>query len=159
MAARAPPGTGADHPIAIAFSPKACDNQSMSAAFTPVFTRLREILQKHRGNFAISRDTTESFGFEAPIGPATIKAWKGKAKKTSIPIAWVEIGKNYVSYHLMGVYGNPKLLEDCSPKLRARMQGKSCFNFTNVDEALFSELDALTGKSVHCFQKAGFVTG
>ncbi len=27
-----------------------------------------------------------------------------------------------------------------SPELRRRMQGKSCFNFTTVDEPLFAEL-------------------
>ena len=28
------------------------------------------------------------------------------------------------------------------------MQGKSCFNFTKIDEALFTELAALTEKSI-----------
>jgi hypothetical protein len=31
-------------------------------------------------------------------------------------------------------------------ELKKRMQGKSCFNFTSVDEGLFQELAALTGK-------------
>ncbi len=44
----------------------------------------------------------------------------------------------------MGVYGNPKLLDDSSNELRARMQGKSCFNFKSVDELLFGELERLT---------------
>ena len=30
------------------------------------------------------------------------------------------------------------------PELRRRMQGKACFNFTRVDEALFAELATLT---------------
>ncbi len=75
-----------------------------------------------------------------------------------MPIAWVQIGKNYVSYHLMPVYGCPKLLDGLSPKLKARMQGKSCFNFKETDEALFSELEKLTATGIAAFKKAGFLT-
>jgi hypothetical protein len=57
----------------------------------------------------------------------------------------------------MPVYGNPKLLEEYSPQLRARMQGKSCFNFKSVDDALFAELDELTGASFAAFRRAGFL--
>jgi hypothetical protein len=74
-----------------------------------------------------------------------------------MPIAWVEIGKGYVSFHLMPVYGCPKLLDDLSEKLRARMQGKSCFNFKVVDEALFEELERLTVRGFAAFAKAGFM--
>jgi len=63
-----------------------------------------------------------------------------------------------VSFHLMGVYGNPKLLDGCSEDLRARMQGKSCFNFKNADEALFAELERLTADSIAGMKKAGFIS-
>ena len=33
------------------------------------------------------------------------------------------------------------------------MHGKACFNFTNVDEALFSELEALTARTVPEFRE------
>jgi hypothetical protein len=128
-----------------------------SAELNTVFIRLRGILQQHLGGFTVHRDTSSSFGFEGPIGPATVKAWKGKVRSPTIPIGWTEIGKNYVSYYLMGVYGSPKLLEKTSAELRARMQGKSCFNFTKVDEVLFRELDRLTGESVSAMCRGGFV--
>ena len=63
-------------------------------------------------------------------------------------VAGIRRGKRYVSYYLMSVYAFPDLLESMSPALRRRMQGKSCFNFTRVDEPLFAELDRAT--------KAGF---
>ncbi len=47
-------------------------------------------------------------------------------------------------YYLMPVYVEPSLLDSVSPELKRRMQGKSCFNFTTVDEGLFAELEALT---------------
>ncbi|MDO9317476.1 MAG: hypothetical protein Q7V56_04670, partial [Gammaproteobacteria bacterium] len=77
--------------------------------------------------------------------------------KTPVPVAWVEIRKNYVGFHHMGVYAHPDLLEDVSRQLKARMQGKSCFNFTVVDEILFAELDELTVKAFETFSKQSFM--
>jgi hypothetical protein len=56
----------------------------------------------------------------------------------------VRLGKQYVSYYLMSVYAAPELVRNMSPELKKRMQGKSCFNFRQVDDALFAELKALT---------------
>ena len=55
----------------------------------------------------------------------------------------------------MPVYVDPGLLDDVSPELRKRMQGKSCFNFTSVDEPLFAELGDLDG----CGRIPGFRGG
>jgi hypothetical protein len=38
--------------------------------------------------------------------------------------------------HLMGVYGNAQLLEGMSKDLKARMQGKTCFNFKTINGVL-----------------------
>jgi hypothetical protein len=62
--------------------------------------------------------------------------------------AGTRVGKRYVSYYLMGVYGDPTLIATMSPELRRRMQGKSCFNFTRIDEELFAELETLTRESI-----------
>lgn len=35
----------------------------------------------------------------------------------------VQTKKNYVSYHLMPIYVEPRLLDGVSPELRMRMQG------------------------------------
>lgn len=129
----------------------------MTTPFQPVFARLRQVLQKHSGAFRIAHDTAEHFSLDAAVGPATLRAWRGKQKSPTIPVAWVQIGKSHVSYHLMGVSGNPKLLEECSAKLRARMQGKSCFNFTEIDESLIEELDRLTIRSLTGMRKAGYI--
>ena len=78
-------------------------------------------------------------------------------KKANIPVAWVQIGKAYVSFHLLGLYGNSTLRDGMSKKLSARMQGKTCFNFTRNDEALFEELESLTAAGLAAFKKAGYV--
>jgi hypothetical protein len=61
--------------------------------------------------------------------------------------------KNYVSYHLMPVYGSPALAATISPELKKRMQGKSCFNFKTVDAALFAELGVLTAAGADVFSR------
>jgi hypothetical protein len=69
----------------------------------------------------------------------------------------VQVKKNYVSYHLMPVYAYPELLDNISPALKKRMQGKSCFNFTKVDEETLKELGTLTKKGFEAFKKAKLV--
>lgn len=69
----------------------------------------------------------------------------------------VQLRKNYVSYHLMPVYVNPGLLEDVSPALRKRMQGKSCFNFASSDASLFRELAELTEAGFNDYTRMGYV--
>ncbi len=69
----------------------------------------------------------------------------------------VQIKKAYVSFHLMPIYVKPELLEGLSPELKARMQGKSCFNFAASDKALFKELAALTKAGYASYKEQGFV--
>ena len=77
--------------------------------------------------------------------------------KKPFPIAWVTVGKGYVSFHHMGVYARSDLLKGVSKELKGRMQGKSCFNFTTVDTALFAELEDLTARSFTAFRDAPFM--
>jgi hypothetical protein len=129
----------------------------MPSEFASVFEQLRAMLRAHAPQFSVSQDADDRYCLVGPVGPATLKAWKGKKRSDTIPVAWVQIEKSYVSYHLMGVYGNPKLLAECSEELRARMQGKSCFNFKKADEPLLLELARLTEASLTGMRKAGMV--
>ena len=119
-----------------------------SRAFDQVFSRLCEILRNRRGNLTIEDQSPRPF---------CLVGGKHPRHKTPMPVAWTEVAKNYVSFHLMPVYGHPKRLETISPGLRARMQGKSCFNFKELDEALIKELDQLTAAGFAAFKKAGFM--
>ena len=71
--------------------------------------------------------------------------------------AGVKLGRRYVSYYLMGLYRDPGLTKDMSQALRKRMQGKSCFNFTKVDDELFHELDLLTARCHDYYDKDGLL--
>jgi hypothetical protein len=108
------------------------------ADFGAVDLRLREILAPLRSRLVATKDGPGGLALEIP----------GLEGKPWGYVAGIRRGKRYVSYYLMSVYAFPDLLDGLSPELRRRMQGKSCFNFTTVDEPLFAELDRLT--------KAGF---
>jgi hypothetical protein len=111
--------------------------------FPEIFIALRAILLRHAGRLTIAEDSTHCFRLEGGIHPIHKKAF---------PIAWVLINKNYVSFHHMAVYARPELLQDISAGLRDRMQGKSCFNFKNIDTALFAELEQLTLRGFDAFR-------
>ncbi|MBA2720579.1 MAG: hypothetical protein H0U52_15260 [Chloroflexi bacterium] len=108
------------------------------ADFEAVHDRLRGIVMKHRGDLAVTTDGPAGVTVEVP----------GLEGKPRGYVAGTRLGKSYVSYYLMPVYATPGLVESMSPELRKRMQGKSCFNFTKVDEGLLAELDALTARSI-----------
>src|SRR5262245_43752868 len=101
--------------------------REMTTEFASIFGRLREILQKHAGALTVTTDASDHYCLTVD--------YSEKLKK-GYPAAWVKIGKGYVGYHFMPVYMFPKLRDGLSKKLRARMQGKSCFNFKSGDEAL-----------------------
>ena len=86
------------------------------------------------------------------VGPAT-----PNSKGREVWFGAARIGKNYVSYHLMPVYACPDLMEGMSPALKKRMQGKSCFNFTHVDDLLFQELAELTKRGYERFKSDGLI--
>jgi hypothetical protein len=109
--------------------------------FPAVAARLRSIIEGNAGGLVFTAMPTGAVKLERPPGGAPQDY-----------VAGTRIGKTYVSYYLMPVYGLPELLEGISPALRRRMQGKACFNFTKVDEALLTELDALTATGIARFR-------
>jgi hypothetical protein len=117
---------------------------TMADSFADVFSALRAILKRNAGKLKVSEDSATRFCLQGGSHPT---------HKTPMLIAWVEVGKRYVSFHHMGVYARPDLLKGISKKLKARMQGKSCFNFTTVDDPLFAELEALTIRTFEAFRK------
>ena len=130
---------------------------SMASDFETVFAALRKILQREANLFSVTEDTPKRYCLAGPVGPATLQAWRGKMKSPTIPVAWVQIGKSYVSFHHMALYVNEELRGTLSTRLRAHMQGKSCFNFKTVDEPLFEELETVTAKGCRGMKRAGFI--
>ena len=116
--------------------------------FPVVFERLKSIMKTVEPVLRIHEDQEGLYSLLGPYMAQYKKAlWFGK----------VELGKRYVSYHLMAVYMFPDLLDGISDDLRKRMQGKSCFNFSTVNEPLFAELSKLTQRSIERVQASGIL--
>jgi hypothetical protein len=113
-----------------------------SSEFEAIFARLKELFQPYADRLTVTIDTADRYHLYAPYHPKYKKA---------IFFGGVEVRKNYVSYHLIPIYAFPKLLADVSPELKRRNQGKSCFNFTAIDEPLFKDLERLTRRGFELF--------
>ncbi len=114
----------------------------------PVFFALRGLLAPYENALALK--TTNP-------GYCCLESRTPTYKNRPMFFAAVRAGKNYVSYHLMPVYGCRDLLEGISPELKRRMQGKACFNFNVVDEPLFNELARLTRAGYEKFKNLKYL--
>jgi len=114
------------------------DSPRSTVDLPAVHAGLKAILAPYRDDLTVSRDEPGGMTLELP-------GYEGQPWGY---VAGTRMGARYVSFYLMGVYGQPDLLDGMSPELRRRMQGKSCFNFSRVDEGLFAELAALTKESI-----------
>ncbi|MDQ4096530.1 MAG: hypothetical protein M3144_01505 [Actinomycetota bacterium] len=75
--------------------------------------------------------------------------------KKPLFFAAAQTGKWYVSYYLMPVYVFPDLLDGLPAALKKRMQGKSCFNFTSLDDDALAALHDLTKRGFERYQSGG----
>ena len=114
-------------------------------AFDETFTTLRGILLPYAKEMMVQDDKPGNY----QISSRTMKDRIGRP----LFVAAVQIKKNYVSFHLMPVYAFPELLNNLSPTLKKRMQGKSCFNFTTIESAHVKELVALTKTGIARYKK------
>jgi hypothetical protein len=114
----------------------------------PVFIELRKVMAPYAAKLAPMRD----YDTELYVDTQHIQK-----NKKPLFFGAVQVKKSYVSFHLMPVYVKPELLATVSPELKARMQGKSCFNFAASEPALFKELAALTKAGYASYKEQGFV--
>ena len=107
----------------------------MTDQFNEAFTRLRAMMLAAVPGVTVTRDEPGSLELRTPaIDPKTKQlGWFGT----------VTTKKTYVAVHLMPLYTQPELAADLSPGLTKRRQGKTCFNFKDVDDVLFDELNKL----------------
>ena len=109
-----------------------------SEQFPTLLLRLKQLLVPYASHLRVTDDGPSGYSLNTPFAEQYSK---------ELFFGAVQINKNYVSYHLMPVYMFPDLLVDLSPRLKQRMQGKSCFNFTRLDDDLAAELGELTERS------------
>jgi hypothetical protein len=107
----------------------------MKSDFKEVFRQLKAIFQPYAEKMQVAQDTD---------GYYLLNTRHIMKNKQPLTFGGVRLGKNYVSFYLMSVYASPEEMKSMSPELKKRMQGKSCFNFKEVDDELFKELAKLT---------------
>ena len=112
--------------------------------FPIVFEHLKQILESYAEDLTVKADSPDTYYLDGPYS----EKWKKELFFGS-----AQIKKNYVSFYLMPVYMYPDLLNEISPELKKRMQGKSCFNFKKVEPELFEELTELTRKGAQKFNE------
>jgi len=100
-----------------------------------IFEKLKTILNQFEVGLSVQNDKSDNYYLNTPITQSNKKAEFFGA---------VQIKKSYVAFHLMPVYYHPEMLDNTSQELKKRMQGKSCFNFKEMDDNLFAELNTLT---------------
>jgi hypothetical protein len=116
--------------------------------FNEVFRRLKAIFKPYEKKMDIAQNTDKMYVLNTRY-----------LLKKNYPLMFggVRLGKNYVSFYLMCVYACAEELKAMSPELKKRMQGKSCFNFREVDEKLFKELTKLTKAGAKLFSDEKFI--
>jgi hypothetical protein len=112
-------------------------------SFEEIFAALKPIFEKYADRLAVQTDRPGEYFLETKTAIR---------KGQRLQFGGVKIGKAYVSFHLMPIYMNPKLQATISPELKKRMQGKSCFNFTNVGPEQIAELKKLTAAGFEEFR-------
>ena len=118
------------------------------AAFKQVFKELKSIFKPYAKRMDVAYDTDKYY---------LLNTRYLMKNKQPLCFGGVRLGKNYVSFYLMSVYANTDLLKTMSPELKKRMQGKSCFNFKEVDQKLFGELKTLTKAGAKKFSDEKFI--
>jgi hypothetical protein len=117
-------------------------------AFPAVFQELRAILAPYADRFTVTRDGPDAYSLNVAHSP--------KFRKPLL-FGSAVINRSYVSFHLFPVYACPALLAAVSPELRARMQGKACFNFKAPLGGLRDQLADLTRRGFERFQSDGIM--
>jgi len=118
--------------------------------FNQVFAKLKSILQPYVKKMDVAQDSQTYY---------LLNTRYIMKNKQPLCFGGVRLGKAYVSFYLMSVYASPDMLKTMSPELKKRMQGKSCFNFKEVDESLFKELAKLTKAGAARFSDEKFIEG
>lgn len=122
---------------------------SPEAPHAEAFQQLRAMLGRHADALEQTSDAPQRY---ALAGAARADGAKGTA------FGEVVTQERYVAYHLFAVYLYPELLDGLPEALRARMQGKSCFNFKRALTA--EQLDGLaqlTGSALDRYRAEGLV--
>ena len=131
-----------------ASSPKRSRSAKPIKDFEGVFAALKQILEPYEKDLQVLPYKPEFYGLVARLA-----VQRGKP----VWFAAIRMGKNYLSYHFMPVYMNAAMQKRIPEELKKRMQGKACFNFSEVDPALFGQLSERTAAGFEGYRALKYV--
>lgn len=117
-------------------------------AFTTTFEQLKGLLLSYAPPLVVETDTADTYLLNAP---------PSEAYPRGLFFGAARVAKRYLSFHLMPVYVFPDLLDGLPAALRKRRQGKSCFNFTKLDDMQRNELERLTAAGFERYRREGLL--
>jgi hypothetical protein len=133
-----PTKNGSPAPTRATSDPNRADN------FAAAFYALKHVFASYERHLHVSADTRSRYYLETRS-----PSYKGRPLFFGAVIS----GKAYVSFHLMPLYWDATLRKRVSAELEKHMQGKSCFNFTEPQPALFRELAKLTAAGFALYRR------
>jgi 7-keto-8-aminopelargonate synthetase-like enzyme len=116
------------------------------ADLTAVELRLRAILDPYRDRL----EEGEIYG---------VPTLRRRGAKAHDWFAGVQPVSGAVKFNFLQMHAHPALLAGISPALRKRKTGASVFKFTDLDEALFRELEGLVARAYDVYMAAGAAAG
>jgi hypothetical protein len=136
------PAIAAKKSVATKTQPKTATGETAA-----VFARLKRILEKYEPALDLKDSSAVNYYLNSK------KPWQ----KKELFFAATAVRKSYVAFYLFPIYMFPELTDGLSSALKKQRQGKSCFNFNDLDEELFKELEALTEAGFKRFEKEGLI--
>ena len=112
--------------------------------FAKAFYGLKMVFAKYEKYLHVNANTREKYYLETRS-----PSYQGKPLFFGAVIR----GRAYVSFHLMPLYWEPSLAQGISANLKKRLQGKTCFNFSAPDAALFRELAKVTSRGFALYKR------
>lgn len=113
-----------------------------------LFAELRPLLARHAASLVVARDEPDDYQVQTThSGPSGTRMLFGA----------VQARAEHVTVQLMPVYSHPALLAGMSDELRARMHGRSAFNFTpqQASAQLLGELSELVDQGLERYRADG----
>ena len=117
--------------------------------FAPAFSALKKVLAAHASKLAIKTDRPSEYTLVTKTS-SPFPQHKGEP----LFFAMVRRGKTGVSFHLLPLYMNPKLVGTVPSMLKKRMTGKACFTFkTEPDPKTAKDLSTLIAAALKSWQQ------
>jgi len=93
--------------------------------FNEMFQKLKAILEPYAAISTVVSNKDDSYYLDTKYI---------QNNKKPLFFASVLVKKSYVSFYLMPIYLNPKLVDGVPDNLKKNLKGKACFNFKSLDD-------------------------